>query len=205
MKKFLETDRILDEFLKSSNVGLGIVNHELRFQALNLRLAEMNGIPIKSHLGRTVREVLGDEVAVQVEPAIKQVLETGQPIFNFVLEGNLPGRQDATRLVDHLLPLRDANGNVKQVGAVVVEIRPNSKPVGGIHAHNEPLPDSRNEILRSWKDIANYVGACVKTAQRWEQQHGLPVRRLERSNGAVVFALKAEVDSWVQMRTRQAS
>jgi len=164
----------------------------------------MNGISVESHLGKTLRDVLG-EVALQVERAIKQVFDTGQPIFNFVLEGVLPARAEATRFVDHLLPLSDANGNVNQVGAVVVELRPSSKPAGGIHADDEPLPDSRSEILRSWKEIANYVGVCVKTLQRWERQYGFPIRRLERSKGAVVFALKAEVDSWVQMRTRRAS
>jgi hypothetical protein len=59
-------------------------------------------------------------------------------------------------------------------------------------------------MLRSWKDISNYVGACVKTVQRWEENYNLPIRRLERSKGASVFALKAEVDSWILTRIHQA-
>ena len=205
VKRSSHTDRLLAEFLKSSSVGFGIIDDQMRYRALNLRLAEMNGISIESHLGRTLRDVLGDDVAFQVEPAIKRVLETGQPIFNFALDGNLPGRGEATRFIDHLLPLRDAGGRVKQVGAVVVELRPSPKPASGVHTDDEPSSDARKEILRSWKEIANYVGACVKTVQRWERQYAFPVRRLERSKGAVVFALRAEVDTWVQMRTRQAS
>jgi PAS domain-containing protein len=203
-KKF-GAEKLLAEFLNNSNVGLGIVDDQLRYQALNLRLAEMNGRSIGFHLGKSVREVLG-EVALQVEPAIKQVLTTGQPIFNFVLAGTLPARAEATRFVDHLLPLKDTKGRVKHVGAVVVELRPNTKPepAGGVHAARL-LPQTGNEILRSWKEIAKYVGACVKTAQRWEQQYGLPIRRLTRSKGAAVFALKTEVDSWIQMRTRRAT
>jgi len=196
---------LLTEFVNNSNVGLGIVDRELRYQALNPRLAEMNGMSVESHLGKTLRDVLG-EVALQVEPAIKRVFETGQPIFNFMLSGTVPTRAEPTSFVDHLLPLRDARGRVRHVGAVVVEVQPTMKPQPGSATHaSASSPSSRNEILRSWKEIANYVGTCVKTVQRWEHQFNFPVRRLERTKGAVVFALKAEVDSWIQMRTRRAS
>jgi len=200
--KTFDAEWLLAKFFDNSNVGLGIVDDQLRYQALNPRLAEMNGIAIESHLGKTLREVLG-EVASQVEPAINQVLATGQPIFNFVLAGTLPARAEATRFVDHLLPLKDATGRVKYVGAVVVELQPNTKlgPAGGIHAADS-LP---RKTLRSWKEISNYVGACVKTVQRWEKQYNFPIRRLERSKGAVVFAFKAEVDSWMRTQTRRAS
>ena len=204
MEQLFGAERLLVEFLNNSNVGLGIVDGQLRYRALNPRLAEMNGIAIDFHLGRTLREVLGD-VALQVEPAIKQVLATGQPIFNFVLSGTLPARAEATRFVDHLLPLKDARGRVKHVGAVVVELRPDTKLelAGAIHEAGS-LPGTANEVLRSWKEIANYVGACVKTVQRWEQHYNFPIRRLEPRKGAVVFALKAEVDSWIRMRTQMA-
>jgi transcriptional regulator with PAS, ATPase and Fis domain len=203
--KRFDAEWLLAKFLNNSNVGLGIVDDQLRYEALNLRLAEMNGIAIESHLGKTLREVLG-EVASQVEPAIKQVLATGQPIFNFLLAGTLPARTEATRFVDHLLPFKDAKGRVKHVGAVVVELRPNMKlePTSRIHAADS-LPRTRNETLRSWKEISNYVGACVKTVQRWEKQYNFPIRRLERSKGAVVFAFKAEVDGWMQTQTQRAS
>ncbi|GEM_PF-3934116 len=203
MTKLFSTE--LARFLNDSKVGLAIVDDQLRYQALTLPLAKMNGIAIKFHLGKTLREVLG-EVALQVEPAIKQVLATGEPIFNFVLAGRLPARAEPTRFVDHFLPIKDARGKVKRVGAVVVELRPNTKLelTGAIH-EADALTDSAHEVLRSWKEIANYVRTSVKTVQRWEQRYNFPIRRLERSKGAAVFALKAEVDTWIRMRTRITS
>jgi len=62
------------------------------------------------------------------------------------------------------------------------------------------LPDS--DVLRSWKDISNYLKASVKTVQRWEQRHKLPVRRLRVAKGATVFALLSEIDQWVRRRTQ---
>lgn len=203
MKKLFTAE--LAGFLSDSNVGFAILDDQLRYQALNLSLADMNGIAIKFHLGKTLREVLG-EVALQVEPAIKQVLATGEPIFNFVLAGRLPARAEPTRFVDHLLPLKDAKGRVKRVGAVVVELRPHTKlELAGAIQEADSLPDTAHEVLRSWKEIANYVRASVKTVQRWEQRYDFPIRRLERSKGAVVFALKSEVDRWIRMRTQIAS
>ncbi len=185
--------RVLADFFNNSSVGLAIFDDQLRYQALNHCLAAMHGIPVESHLGKTPREILGI-IALQVEPAIKKVFTTGTST-----------KAEGGRWVNYLFPLKDANGRVKQVGAVVVELRPNTKLelVGAIH-EADSLPDAANEVLRSWKEIANYVGACVKTVQRWEQRYNLPIRRIERSKGAVVFALKAEVDSWLRMRTQIA-
>lgn len=195
------TERLLIEFLNNANVGLGIVDARLRYRALNLCLAEMNGTAIETHLGKTLREILG-EVALQVEPAIKQVLATGKPIYNFALTGIVPARAETTRFVDHLFPLKDARGRVTRVGAVVVELPPDKKPERTVGVIHEALSEiaGGNEILRSWKGIAKYIGACVKTVQRWEQHYSFPIRRLERRRGAVVFALKAEVDSWIRLR-----
>ena len=63
-----------------------------------------------------------------------------------------------------------------------------------IHEHSS-LP---NAILRSWKDIAQYMGTCVKTVQRWEHTYNFPVRRVDPKKGSVVLAFKNEVDAWLR-------
>jgi len=47
------------------------------------------------------------------------------------------------------------------------------------------------------------MGACVRTVQRWEQIYKLPIRRLALKKGAMVFALRSEVDRWIRKRTRR--
>ena len=51
--------------------------------------------------------------------------------------------------------------------------------------------------LNSWKEIAGYLSKGVRTVQRWEAQMGLPVRRLGREGGEIVYALKSEIDAWI--------
>jgi transcriptional regulator with PAS, ATPase and Fis domain len=192
-------------FVNNSNVGLGIFDDQLRYVALNARLAAMHGISVESHLGKTLREILG-EVALQVEPAFREVFATGRPFLNLEITGISSTTTERRHWVDNLFPLKDSAGIVNQVAVVVVELQADTKPEPPELVHEaESLPGSANEVLRSWKEIAKHVGACVKTTQRWEQHYDFPIRRLERSKGAVVFALKAEVDSWIRMRTQRAS
>jgi len=72
-----EGEELLAAFLRSSNVGVGILDSNLRYLAVNKVLAEMHGIPVQNHLGRTVREVLG-EIGEPVERKLSQVLATRQ-------------------------------------------------------------------------------------------------------------------------------
>lgn len=85
-------------------------------------------------------------------------------------------------------------GTVKQVAAVVADLDLPT-PI-----HLNPLPNHEIRVLRSWKDIARYLGTCVKTAQRWEHERSFPVRRITETNGAVVFAMSDEIDDWLRSR-----
>jgi tetratricopeptide (TPR) repeat protein len=53
-------------------------------------------------------------------------------------------------------------------------------------------------VLASWKGIAAYFGCNVRTAKRWEQRRGLPVRRAPGKKGSTVFAYASELDAWLK-------
>ena len=55
----------------------------------------------------------------------------------------------------------------------------------------------KKEILESWKEIADYLDRDVKTCRRWELELDLPVRRLDGTPRARVFAYKDELDFWL--------
>jgi hypothetical protein len=57
-------------------------------------------------------------------------------------------------------------------------------------------PPDPSDRLNGWKEIAAFLGKGVRTAQRWERELGLPVHRLGRDRGEIVFALKSEVQRW---------
>lgn len=65
-------------------------------------------------------------------------------------------------------------------------------------------PSVGQRTLDGWQEIADYLGKAVRTAQRWERDHGLPVRRLavggeEAQKGIMVHAFADELDAWLAM------
>lgn len=51
-------------------------------------------------------------------------------------------------------------------------------------------------VLNTWKEIATYLGRGVRTAQRWEHDLHLPVRRPRGKDRSAVIALTDELDGW---------
>jgi excisionase family DNA binding protein len=60
------------------------------------------------------------------------------------------------------------------------------------------MPDTAKE-LTSWKQIASYLGVNVRTAQKWERERGLPVRRLPGGRGRVTIDTSA-LEQWKHAR-----
>ena len=56
---------------------------------------------------------------------------------------------------------------------------------------------SNDDVLNSWKEVANYLGRGVRTVQRWEQELSLPVRRPRGKSRSAVIAFKTELDLWL--------
>jgi hypothetical protein len=52
-------------------------------------------------------------------------------------------------------------------------------------------------ILNSWKEIAAYLGRGVRTAQRWERELHLPVRRIGKGKRSPVYSTAAELNFWM--------
>jgi hypothetical protein len=57
-------------------------------------------------------------------------------------------------------------------------------------------------FLTSWKEIAQYLGKAVRTAQRWELDFGLPVRRPPSPSRQAVLAIPEEIDTWMRCRMK---
>jgi excisionase family DNA binding protein len=51
------------------------------------------------------------------------------------------------------------------------------------------------EELITWKEVANHLGVNVRTAQRWERERALPVRRLAGRGGHLVIS-RVALDAW---------
>ena len=68
-----------------------------------------------------------------------------------------------------------------------------------------PANSEDHDRLNGWKEIAAFLGKGVRTAQRWEREYGMPVHRLGRDGGEIVWASRRELGAWMadnENRTR---
>jgi hypothetical protein len=177
---------LFEEFFRRADVGFAVFDSKLRYRALNRCLATMNGIPVSSHLGKTIVDVLGD-LSDQITPTVQGVFESGAPVQAEIV-GSLPGQSRLGRWAVNYFGISKEEGASLLVGAVVLEL---AKDIRQQCSAVEPT-----RVLRSWKEIAHHFGSCVKTVQRWERLYNFPVRRLQASKGAAVFAILSEVERW---------
>ena len=161
-----EWEQLIKAHPSGSGVGLGILDADLRFVAVNQTLAEMNGVPAEAHLGKTLREVLGD-FAELVEPQFKRVVATGQPILNVETSFMLPNRIEPGHWIEHFIPIRDARGNVTRVGGLVVEITEQKKLEESFRSVSEKLKAEKKR-----GQVVTEVGRLL--AEKWDVKQVFP-------------------------------
>ena len=102
-------------------VGLCVIDRDLRFVRLNHRFAEINGVPVEAHLGRTPHEVVPD-LGEQAEAALQRVLETGETV-EFEATGETPADPGVVRYWDERwVPIRDGAGAIAGVSISAMEV-----------------------------------------------------------------------------------
>jgi PAS domain S-box-containing protein len=115
-----DPEKLIATYFGSSTLGLCVLDAGFHYLAINNTLAEMNGLPAAEHIGKTVREILGD-FANLVEPNLQRVLATGQPLLNLELSAVLPRRREIGYWIEHLFPIKDESGTVSRIGVLVAE------------------------------------------------------------------------------------
>lgn len=55
-------------------------------------------------------------------------------------------------------------------------------------------------VLSSWKEIAHHLGVDVRTAQRWQKNTDIPIRRQPTECRSHPFAYADELDQWIARR-----
>jgi PAS domain S-box-containing protein len=112
----------LESLLAGSPIAIGFVDRDLRYLRVNEALAAFNEQPAQDHLGRTVAEVLPD-VASTLEPLLRSVLDTGQPVLNLeITRASQTDPADTRFLLANYFPVRASSGEVTGVGGIVIDV-----------------------------------------------------------------------------------
>lgn len=115
--------REIEAYYDASPIGLCALDRNLRYLRINQRLAALNGRPASEHIGRSVRELLPSFLTHIVEPALREVIETGEPIRDMEFRGNAPGPEGIKGAwLQTINPLKDETGQVVGVTIALQDI-----------------------------------------------------------------------------------
>ena len=111
----------LESLLAASPVGIAFLDRDLRYVRINDALARITGHPASEHIGRRLAEIT-PAVAPTLEPVIRRVLETGEPVVNLDLSGPLAAPERTRSFLATLFPVRASTGGLTGVGGIVLEV-----------------------------------------------------------------------------------
>jgi PAS domain S-box-containing protein len=165
---------VVDAFFGATPVGLAFMDNNFRFVRVNDALATINGLPAEEHFGRSLRDVLGDERAAEIEPYHRQVLETGEAILDLPIVGATAAAPGETRnwLVSYY-PVRDAADNAIGVGVVITDVTEREQARAAAEAAGERLHvlAETGQLLAGTLDyettLANLAGLLVPRFADW--------------------------------------
>jgi len=149
----------LEAIYATTPVGLVVLDTELRFRHINEGLAAMNGFPVEAHLGRTLGEILPHALAGQVEPQLRQVLNTGEPL-HFELAGETPAHPGEWRVwQENVYPFQSLDGKVIGLNIVVEDI-----------TERKLAEENLRESERRFRDLFEYLPIAYQSVDsegRW--------------------------------------
>ena len=121
-----DTLSLLDSMLANAPIGLAFFDRSCRLVRVNEVFAGMTGIPISSHLGRTLPEILNQPVAHQLEDAVHRVFAAEAPIRNMELSGpsqtGAPGKLDQpSTWLASAYPVHTSAQQMRWVGVIVLD------------------------------------------------------------------------------------
>ena len=156
----------LNAFFSNAPVGLAIIDKNLRFQRINGPFPRFNGRPAQDNVGQGLHDVV-QHFELQIEPVIRHVANTGEPVINFEISGPLPATPATVGWwLKSLFPITREEGVVTQIGIVAQDIsalKQAENRVRGLSARLLQLrDDERRRLARDLHDSLGQNLTAVK-------------------------------------------
>ncbi|MDJ1179962.1 PAS domain S-box protein [Roseofilum sp. BLCC_M91] len=146
-KELVWRDQLWNAFFKAAPIGMAILDKQMRFVQVNETLASTNDTGITEHLRKTIGEI-NPYRATTLEPHLKQVLATGQPLLNVEVSHEIPRLSGNVRhWLENYFPLTTEQGQSKGVGMICIDMTARKQAEHALR-HSESLLKDKNQQLQ---------------------------------------------------------
>lgn len=164
--------REIEAIYATAPIGLCVIDTEFRVVRVNAALADLNGMSIAEHIGRTLEEVRPG-IATASLPAIRQVFDTGLPVLGLEVSEDTPPHPPRHWLAS-FTPLHDHDGQVFGVNVIVENVtdqRHASAEMRRLYAEAQRAIAQRDEILGIVShDLRNPLNTILMSASLLYEQ-----------------------------------
>jgi PAS domain S-box-containing protein len=184
-----DTLSLLDSMLANAPIGLAFFDRRCRIVRVNQVFADMTGVSLSRHLGRTLPELLPQPVAQELENTVLSVFAAEEPVRNLELSGQGGAHNGHWTWLASAYPVRTHPQQVRWVGVIVLDASDRKRSEEALrkteklaatgrlaasiaHEINNPLEAITNLLflLRNFCQLeetaSNYVAMAEHEAQR---------------------------------------
>jgi PAS domain S-box-containing protein len=162
----------VEAFLNASPVGFVLLDRDLRFRKVNAVYARWRQGDADEILGQTLEDVVSPEFAAQAGPMLRRVLQTGEPIVDQAIVGEVPpGSGKVRHYLESSIPVLDVDGTPRAVGIVITDVT-HLKEVEGALREEARFRERFIGVLAH--DLRSPLHAIVLSAGALQRQGGAP-------------------------------
>ena len=174
---------LLDRILKTSPIGIVILDAEGRIDRANEQAEATFGLTEARIAGRTyddpdwrIRDADGDPIPSEELP-VARVLATGEPVYGFEHAIVDPAGEEQWLSVN-AAPITDADGSIRRVVCTVVDITDDRAAECRLAEQNERLAEFASIVSHDLRNPLNVVGGSLElAAETGEADHFERARR----------------------------
>lgn len=153
-----EQSHEVNQIYANSPLAMGLITPDMKYARLNQKLADINGVPLEGHVGKTIRQVIPN-VADQTEDIVRKVVQTGEAITGERVTGHtINDPETIHEWESDWVPFR-VNDEIAAVSVTVRDITDQVRT-------SDTLRDIMHELEHRVKNMLSNVKALVNRAAR---------------------------------------
>lgn len=159
LEKSVEHAASLESLLECSPVGIAFIDGNYKYIRINRPLAQMNGLPIENHIGKTVRDVL-PQAADFIEPLLSQVIQSGNSIENIEFEAK-DQNGNPMHVLGTYFPVKTKTGKTIGVGAVVSDVTSLVNANESLKSAHEELSEKAKQLQKANTELDRFAAIAA--------------------------------------------